>query len=583
MKDVEHSLAPPDPLDPLNSEQLSAVEHTDGPLLVIAGAGTGKTKVITRRIARLIERGIDPGSILALTFTEKAAGEMEERVDRLVPYGYTNVWISTFHSFGDRVLGDNALALGLVPDFKVLSEAERVIFLKEHLFDLPLDYYRPSGDPTRYLSSLVKFISRLKDEDVTPEDFLSYCDTLEEGEGGVTEDLMKERRELAGAYAKYEELMARSGYIDFGDQIVLPLKLFREKPAVLKRYRERYHYILTDEFQDTNYAQSELLKLLSGERRNITVVADDDQSIYKFRGAAISNVLKFQESCPEAKVVTLTRNYRSVQPVLDASYRLIRHNDPDRLEVKSGIDKKLVSERSRGGAGGEVAHLHFDTLTSEAEFVAKTIEERAGEGKRDYKEFAILVRANADAEPFLRALDQRGVPHRFSGSSGLYSREEIRVLISLLKVITDHSDSMNLFHLASSPVYGLKAADVMPCNHLSRRRHRPLFHVMRDVARGKDVPAEISTEGVETITKVVLDIERLSEMALKESTGRVLYTFLTDTGYIVSLSAEDSEEAVDSVRNIARFFEIVSHMEQSLSIKGKKVQTMVEYLTLLMD
>jgi DNA helicase-2/ATP-dependent DNA helicase PcrA len=208
----------------LNAEQLRAVEHTDGPLLVVAGAGTGKTGVITKRIARLIERGVAPNRILALTFTEKAAQEMEERVDRLVPYGYSNVWISTFHSFGDRVLRDNALSIGLVPDFKVLSEAECVIFLKEHLFELPLNHYRPAGDPTRYLSALVKFIARLKDEDVSPEDFLNLCEGLKNRDG-VTCDYVEEQTELARTYAVYEELKLRYGYLDFGDQCALTLKI----------------------------------------------------------------------------------------------------------------------------------------------------------------------------------------------------------------------------------------------------------------------------------------------------------------------------------------------------------------------
>src|SRR3989304_4540160 len=365
---------------PLNPEQLAAVTHGDGPLLIIAGAGTGKTKVITHRIAHLIEKGVNPNQILALTFTEKAAGEMEERVDRLVPYGYSNVWISTFHSFGDRVLRDNVLEIGLTPDFKVLSEAERIIFLKEHLFELPLNYYRPLGNPTRYLSAITGLISRLKDEDVGVDEYRKYAEDLKKS-GVRSQELEPEtiqQDELAKTYAKYQELMARNGYLDFGDQVVLPLKLFRARPHILKRYQEKFQYILVDEFQDTNYAQFQLVRLLSERHKNITVVGDDDQSIYKFRGAAISNVLGFQKIYPDAKLITLTKNYRSCQPILDSAYRLISHNNPDRLEIKSGIDKRLTSVASGQWrvSSGQVKHLHFDTITKEEETVAGMIEKK---------------------------------------------------------------------------------------------------------------------------------------------------------------------------------------------------------------
>ena len=600
---------------PLNPEQLKAVTHGDGPLLIIAGAGTGKTKVITHRIAHLIEKGVNPNQILALTFTEKAAGEMEERVDRLVPYGYSNVWISTFHSFGDRVLRDNVLEIGLTPDFKVLSEAEKIIFLKEHLFELPLNYYRPLGNPTKYISAITGLISRLKDEDAGMEEYGAYVEDLKKS-GVRSQELEAEtiqQDELAKTYAKYQELMARNGYLDFGDQVVLPLKLFRARPHILKRYQEKFQYILVDEFQDTNYAQFQLVRLLSERHKNITVVGDDDQSIYKFRGAAISNVLGFQKIYPDAKLITLTKNYRSCQPILDSAYRLISHNNPDRLEVKSGINKKLEAWGLGLGVGSQspvpspqppVKHLHFDTITKETETVAEMIEEKVnppqppfnkgGNGGLRYKDFAILVRANSDAEPFLKALKDKGIPHRFSGNQGLYSREEIRLLIAFLNVITNFNDSMSLFHLASSEVYQLKANDLIPCHNISRQSHKPLYYVMREIAQqvsGQQSAvsnllltvhsSQLTDEGFATITKLMGDIEKYSEMALNETVGRVLYSFLTDTGYLTRLSEENSAIAVEKVQNIAKFFEITQHMEATLSVK--KVAAFVEYLNILME
>ncbi|MFQ5901192.1 MAG: UvrD-helicase domain-containing protein, partial [Thermodesulfobacteriota bacterium] len=570
----------------LDTEQLLAVTHGDGPLLIIAGAGTGKTLVITHRIAQLIENGVSPSQILALTFTEKAASEMQERVDRLVPYGYADIWISTFHSFGDRLLRDYALELGLTPDFKVLSEAERIIFLKEHLFELPLNYYRPLGNPARHLGALLNLISRAKDEDVTPEEYLEYAEEVLKESGKnhddmALKDLASQQMELAGTYIKYQELMYKEGYLDFGDQITLPLKLFRTRPAILKKYQNRFRFILVDEFQDTNYAQFQLVKTLSEGHGNINVVADDDQSIYKFRGAAISNVLNFQEVYPGARLVTLARSYRSVQPVLDAAYRLITHNNPDRLEVKSGIDKRLKAANNKLSEG-VVKHLKFDTLSKEAETVADMIAERVKNGGYAYKDFAILVRANSDASPFLTAMNYKGVPYRFSGNKGLYSKEEIKDLIAFLRVITDFNDSISLFHLASSEVYGIKAEDLIPCHNLSHREHKPLYYVLKQVVEKKGkVTNDLSPDGLAAIEKLVGDIKLYSEMALKEKAGRVLYSFITDTGYLKGLSQEDTIEAVGKVQNIARFFEIIARFDDMAPFD--KANQFVGYLNLLME
>ncbi|MDH4226494.1 MAG: ATP-dependent helicase [Deltaproteobacteria bacterium] len=559
----------------LNGEQKRAVNHGEGPLLIIAGAGTGKTRVITHRIAKLVERGVNPSDILALTFTEKAANEMEERVDRLVPYGYSTVWISTFHSFGDRLLRDNALASGLNPDFKVLSLAESAIFLREHVYDLPLERYRPSGNPTKHVFELVRYFGRLKDEDVVPEEYIKYASSLPDDPA----DFKAEQIELASSYAAYLELMAKNGYLDFGDQVTMALKLLRTRPTVLKRYTDRFKYVLADEFQDTNYAQFELVKLLAGGRRNITVVADDDQSIYKFRGAAISNVLNFKTVFPDAAEITLRENYRSVQPILDASYRLITHNNPDRLEIKSGIDKRLVSIRD-GGAGA-VKHLFFDTVTSEAETIARMIKEACASKKRRLSDFALLVRTNGDAEPYLKALTQSGIDHRFSGSSGLYSRPEIMHLIAFLRAVTNHMDSLSLFHLASSAPYGLKAEELIPCHNLSRRTNRPLYIVMRGVSEGITACTDLDSKSIERVKACVDDVKRYSELSLTMATGRLLYAFVTESGILSSLSSEATEEAEFKVRNIAKFFDMVTHIEETLKVKN--AHALIEHLNLLME
>src|SRR2546422_659751 len=285
-------------LDGLNDEQRRAVTHDAGPLLIIAGAGTGKTTVITRRIAWLIaQRKARPEEILALTFTDKAAAEMEERVDTLAPYGYADVEISTFHAFGDRLLREHALEVGLQPDFRILNRAEQIIFFRDRLFEFPLVRYRPLGDPTRHIHAIITLISRCKDEDIAPEEYQAYVERLQAQAAKASGDAeLRDRAaqhlELAQTYAKYQALTAAGGVADFGDQIVHALRLLRSRPYVLQNYQRRFKYILVDEFQDTNWAQFEIVRLLAARRANVAVVGDDNQAIYRWRGAAVAQMIR---------------------------------------------------------------------------------------------------------------------------------------------------------------------------------------------------------------------------------------------------------------------------------------------------
>ncbi len=568
-------------LEGLTAEQRAAVAHVEGPLLIVAGAGTGKTTVITRRIAHLITtRRARPEQILALTFTDRAAAEMEERVDRLVPYGYTQAWISTFHAFGDRVLRENALHLGLSPDFRVLTRPEQVIFLRERLFELPLDYYRPLGDPTRHVEALIALISRAKDEDVTPQEYAAYAERLAAGavpEDAAQAEQVQQQRELAAAYAVYQRLLSAENRLDFGDLITLTLRLFREHPTVLEKYRAQFHYMLIDEFQDTNYAQFELVKLLAGARRSPTVVADDDQAIYRWRGASYSNITYFLQTYPSARVVVLTQNFRSTQFILDAAYRLIRHNDPDRLEVRQEIDKRL---RAVAGAGSVPRHLHFDTLSSEADGVADRIAQRVASGQWRYGDVAILVRANRDADPFLRALNMRGIPFLFSGARGLYDREEIRLIIAALHVIADPYESTWLYLLSTAPFYQVPAQDLALGMSYANRKNRPLSHVFRYLDRIEEI--ELTPEGRATIAKLVGDLDAMTEMAARFPTGRVLYEYLVNrTGYIGRLTTSGRPEDEHKVANIARFFDLVSRFGDIAPVD--RVHGFVAHLDLLIE
>ena len=561
-------------LEGLNAPQAAAVTHETGPLLIIAGAGTGKTTVITRRIAYLIAtRAARPSEILALTFTDKAAAEMEERVDTLVPYGYADVQIATFHAFGDRLIKENALELGLTPDFRVLTRAEQIIFLRDHLFEFPLKHYRPLGDPTRHLHAILTQFSRLKDEDVGPDEYLAHAEGLLAAAADEELRLAAEQHlELARTYAQYQTLMARLGQVDFGDQIVEALRLFRTRPHILRRYQGRYRYILVDEFQDTNYAQFELVKLLAARHRNVAVVGDDDQAIFRFRGASMSNILDFDRTYPDARQVVLQENRRSPQAVLDAAYRLIQHNNPDRLEVAQKIDKRLISTV---GVGEAPRHLPFDTVSTESDQVAELIREEHERG-RPYRDFAVLVRANNDADHYLRALNMRGIPWTFSGNAGLYGRPEVRLLIAFLRSVVYTDDSISLHYLASSDVYQVPIVDLTNCATYANRRNRHLFDVLHDV------PADlaVSDEGRLAIARLVTDLTRYMELGREHPTGEVLYQFLVDSG-LMTRYAKAPAELEQEVQNVSKFFTRVKDAARVL--KYDNVREFVSHLDALMD
>ena len=577
-------------LEGLNPEQRRAVCHGDGPLLVVAGAGTGKTQMITRRIAWLIAtRRARPSEILALTFTDKAAEEMQARVDQLVPYGYTDATVSTFHAFGDRLVREFALELGLPTDTRVLARPEVVIFLRERLFEFDLDEYRPLGDPTRFLAALATLFSRCKDEDVGPQVYLDFAASLldqnltKRGAAASTDEsaalAQRARREaeLARAYARYQELLRVAGLIDFGDQVSLGLRLLRESPASRLELQRRYRYVLVDEFQDTNRAQSQLVELLAAPHGNITVVGDDDQSIYKFRGAAISNILEFRRSHPRCRQVVLRRNYRSRVPILDASHRLIHFNDPDRLEIRNGIDKRLIAQRR--GKETPVRHLAFATGSEEADWIAREISTRIASGSRA-RDFAILVRANGDADPVLRSLNMCAVPWRFSGTSGLYSRPEIRLLLAFLRTIADLSSSVDLYALAASDVYGLGGPDLTVIVNTARRRNRSLWEVVEELTRQPGL-LRLTAETRATLERLVADLRRYTDLAHEKPAGEVLYRFLRDSGLLSRLASTQSVAAEESLQNIARFFEIVR--SQTDLLPDDRVVFVAPHLQTLID
>ena len=568
----------------LNSEQQKAVTHTDGPLLIVAGAGTGKTTVISQRIGYLIQEvGCRPEEILALTFTDKAAGEMEARVDQLLPYGYVDLWISTFHSFAERILQAHALEIGLSGDFKLLNTTSQWLLIRRHLDKLALDYYRPLGNPTKFVHALIKHFSRAKDENISPSEYLNYAENLkmnsdstefvktmidEAARKQLSKKELKEvlsqeinkQLEVADAYHVYQQLLLDNNFLDFGDLINYTLKLFQQRKNLLARYRTQFKYILVDEFQDTNYAQYELLKLLAAPNNNLTVVGDDDQSIYKFRGASIANILQFKKDFPRSQEVFLTTNYRNRQNILDLSYVFIQQNNPERLEVKLAAEKKLCKKLSAATSGlAEILHLHGQTAADEAGLVAKKIINLYNQSQENsWSDFAILVRANSSADIFTYVLNQARIPFNFVASKGLYSKDIVLDILAYLKLLDNYHEGPALYRVLSWPLWQLSQAEVVNFNYWAKRKGQSLYEILRQAA----VWPEISASTQKKAANVLGLIEKHSQLAKDKKTTEIIQAFLADTGYLKELTSADTAVNREKLNYLNQFYKKVGAFEK---------------------
>ena len=566
-----------DLLKGLNPQQREAVTYTQGPLLVIAGAGTGKTEIITKRVAYLIAtKKASPSEILALTFTDKAANQMQERIDVLVPYGFVDVWVSTFHSFGDRILRENALEIGLDPDFEILTSEQAVVFFREHLFEFPLKKYRPLSSPVKFIESFLDVFNRARDEDVSSKEYIDYAQSLPENSPAEKEE--KERQiEIAYCYKKYIELQIQEGKLDFSNLVYLALKLLREHPSILKKYQEGFKYILVDEFQDTNFSQLMILKELANSHKNIMVVCDDDQAIYRFRGAAFSNILNFMNFYPQAKKISININYRSQKAILDVAYKLIQHNNPDRLEIQARIDKKLKPSEEKEII--PVKFCYFGHYSQEADTVASIIKEKVDEQGYKYKDFAILVRSNNDADPFLRALNILGIPWRFSGNRGLFQQKEVRLCITFLKLIANPFDSLSLYYFMEE-LYKIQPLDLLSFANYASSTNRSLYYVLKNLQNFKE-DFSLTEETIDKVNQLLKDLEYYIELSSKESTGRLLYLWLTQKGLLTSFLKEETLEAEQKIRNIAKFFESIREYEQLT--KESRLHYFINYLDMIIE
>lgn len=552
----------------LNKNQLRAIKHKKGPLLIIAGAGTGKTTVITERIKYLIQKGLaKPEEILALTFTEKAALEMETRVDEIMPLSYGDIWITTFHSFCDQILRQEGLHIGIPTNYKLMTTAESIDLFKRNLFNFSLDYFKPLGNPNKFIEEILRHIGRLQDEAISPTEYLKWANSKLKAlktKGDEVGRLEGQKWiELATVYMEYSELKLKSAKFDFGDLVSKTLELFNSRPNILLKYQEKFKYVLVDEYQDTNYTQNELVKKLVQKSRNITVVGDDNQSIYRFRGASISNILQFKEDFKNIATVTLNENYRSTQKILDGAYRLIKNNDPYTLEAKLKIDKKLVSKMSTKGK--EIRVIHTQQDSSEAEAVAKEIETLISDSKQQllYKDVAILVRANNHADIFIREFERMGIPHQFLGPSKLFERQEIVDLISYLKVLYDPEDTGSLFRLLTCNLFDFKPVKLTLLLSQSKRKSTSLFE---EILKDKDF-----NKVTELISKHLSDINT-------KSAGEILYEFINEVG-IYAKTIESGDVVI--ANNISLFFKRIKEYENENP--KAKLYEVVDYIKLLLE
>ena len=505
----------------LNKEQQEAVECTEGPLLILAGAGSGKTRVLTYRIAHLIEDcGVNPWNILAITFTNKAAGEMRERVDRIVGYGSESVWVSTFHSACVRILRRYIDRLGYDTNFTIYDTEDQKTVMKDVCRRLELD-------PKLYKErAVLSVISNAKNEYISPNEFQLQA----------RGDFRMEK--MAQAYLEYQKELKKNNALDFDDLLVKTVELFQSCPDVLESYQERFRYIMVDEYQDTNTVQFKLISILAKKYHNLCVVGDDDQSIYKFRGANIKNILDFEEVFPDAKVVKLEQNYRSTKHILDTANAVIAHN-------RGRKEKALWTEN---GEGEPVFFQQFQTGYDEAEYVAGEIRKKVRNGEAEYKDFAVLYRTNAQSRLFEEKFLYANIPYKLIGGVNFYSRKEIKDILAYLKTIDNGKDDLAVRRIINVPKRGIGNVSLNKVQNYAEDMGMSFFEALEDA---EHVPGlGRATIKIQPFVTLIHELRlRLADMSLEE----LIEEILDRTGYSQELKDEDTDEAKARLENIDEF------------------------------
>ena len=527
-------MAVPALVEGLNPDQLDAVVHTDGPLLIVAGAGSGKTRVLTHRIAHLIgEHGVSPFQILAITFTNKAADEMRHRVAALVGPVADKMWVSTFHSACVRILRRDAGRIGFPSSFSIYDQADAVRLTGYVLRDLRLD---PKRFPPRGVHSA---ISALKNDLVLPAEQLERARTPYE-------------RKVAEAYAEYQARLQKAGAMDFDDLLVNTVRLFRHAPDVLESYQDRFVHVMVDEYQDTNRAQNELVLLLGAKHRNVCVVGDSDQSIYRFRGADISNILEFEHAFPDTTVITLDQNYRSTQTILDAANAVIERNQARK-------PKTLWTEK---GSGDRIVRFQAEDETDESQWVAQTIARLHDGGDVRWGDVAVFYRTNAQSRVVEEGLMRAGIPYRVVGGARFYDRREVKDALSYLRAVTNPADEVSVKRVLNVPKRGVGDTTVGKLDLFAAAEGITFFDALVRAPEAGVTGAAV--KGIRAFVELCEGVR-----GTDAGPGDLLQTLLERSGYLLELEAEhtvESEGRLDNLSELvgfAREFDTVaSFLEQ---------------------
>ncbi len=502
----------------LNSMQQEAVLCTEGPLLILAGAGSGKTRVLTHRTVCLIEeKGVNPYHILAITFTNKAAEEMRERIDKLVGFGAESIWVSTFHAACVRILRRYIDRLGFDNHFTIYDTDDQKSLMKEVCKRLQIDtkVYKEK--------MFLGIISSAKDELISPEEF-----TLR-----AAGDFAKERQ--AAVYREYQAMLRKNNALDFDDLIVKTVELFKHDAEVLNSYQERFKYIMVDEYQDTNTAQFELIRLLAEKYRNLCVVGDDDQSIYKFRGANIRNILNFEDVYPDAKVIKLEQNYRSTKNILNAANFVIANN----------VGRKPKRLWTENDEGEKINFQQFDSAYEEADYVINDIKSKVREGKYPYGDCAILYRTNAQSRLFEERFVVSNMPYRVVGGVNFYARKEIKDLLAYLKTIDNGRDDLAVRRIINVPKRGIGATSLGRVQDYAVEKDMSFYNALK---MADDIPS-LGRAGVK-IKPFVTFIQTMRSKLEYLCVSQILQEVIEGTGYVAELEAENTEESRVRIENI---------------------------------
>lgn len=530
-------------LEGLNPEQREAVLTTEGPLLILAGAGSGKTRVLTHRIAYLIrERDVHPGNILAITFTNKAASEMKERVFRLLGEENNWMWVSTFHSACVRILRQDISKMGFDRNFVIYDASDQQVLVRDCIREMGLN--ERDFSPKKVLST----ISGAKDRMQGPEEFI-----------GANYDSFG-MEQIGRVYRLYQKKLKANNALDFDDILLKTIELFTLYPDVLHFYQNKFRYIHVDEYQDTNIPQYRLVYMLAGMHKNLCVVGDDDQSIYKFRGANIGNILNFEKDYPDARVIKLEQNYRSTGNILEAANSVIANNAQRK-------DKKLWTRKPRGC---KVRFKQTDRESDEAEFVVSEVGKLCKAGNRRYSDIAVLYRTNAQSRVLEEAFIKAGVPYRVVGSLGFYQRKEIKDVIAYLRVVQNPLDDISLKRIVNEPKRGIGDRTVQSLEDYASRLEISLFEAMRDVRESGCVssgPAKKVEEFADMMDGFISARDQYSVVAL-------LTDILDKTGYVRALEEEDTVEARGRIENIKEFVSAAVQFEENCEGEG----TLQEFL-----